>query len=89
MAGFVTQSAYISLPVCNDHRDTHLQPPTKHLSLGTGTVSLLGWARAQFLTGCGCSVFKSCPTLYDLMDCSMLAFPGLCYLSELAQIHVH
>ena len=46
-------------------------------------------ARAQFLTGCCCSVIKSCPTLCDLMDCSMPAIPGVCFLSELAQIHVH
>ena len=32
MVGFVTQSEYISLPICNDHKDTHLQHPTKHLS---------------------------------------------------------
>ena len=81
MAGFVTQSEYISLPICNNHRDTPV--------IGRVSVSLLGWTRAQFLTGCCCSVVKSCPTLCDLMDCSMPAFPGLCYLSELAQIHVH
>ena len=35
------------------------------------------------------SVTKSCPTLCDLMDCSMLAFPVLHYLPEFVQIHVH
>ena len=48
MAGFVTQSEYISLPICNDHRDTHLQPPTKHLSWGTVSVSLLCWQELNF-----------------------------------------
>ena len=36
-----------------------------------------------------CSVTKSCPTLCDLMDCSMPGFSVLHYLPEFAQIHVH
>ena len=36
-----------------------------------------------------CSVTKSCPTLCDLMDYSMLGFPVLHYLPEFSQIHVH
>ena len=39
--------------------------------------------------GCCCSVAKSCPTLYNPMNCSMLGFPVLHHLPELAQIHVH
>ena len=35
------------------------------------------------------SVAKSCPTLCDLMDCSMPGFPVLHYLPEFAQICVH
>ena len=35
------------------------------------------------------SVTQSCPTLCDPMGCSMPGFPGLHYLLEFAQIHVH
>jgi len=35
-----------------------------------------------------CSVAKSCPTLCDLMDCSMPGSSVLYYLPEFAQIHV-
>ena len=35
------------------------------------------------------SVTKSCPTLYDPMDCNMPRFPVLHYLVEFTQIHVH
>ena len=36
-----------------------------------------------------CSVAKSCPTLCNPMDYSMLGFPVLHYLPEFAQTHVH
>ena len=36
-----------------------------------------------------CLVAKSCPTLYDPMDCSTPGFPVLYCLLEFAQIHVH
>ena len=36
-----------------------------------------------------CSVTKSCPTLWDSMDCSTPGFPVLHYLPEFAQTHVH
>ena len=36
-----------------------------------------------------CSVAQLCPTLCDLMDCSMPSFPALHQLPELAQTHVH
>ena len=39
--------------------------------------------------GCGFSVPKSCPTLCNPMDWSMLGMPVLHYLLELAQTHVH
>ena len=38
---------------------------------------------------CCCSVTKSCPTLYNPMNCSMPGFPFLHHLPEFAQIHVH
>ena len=34
-------------------------------------------------------VVKSCPILFDPMDCSTPDFPVLHYLLELAQAHVH
>ena len=39
-------------------------------------------------TGC-CSVTKSCPALWNPMDCSMPGFPVLHYVPDFAQIHVH
>ena len=38
---------------------------------------------------CCCSTTMLCPTLCDLMDCSMPGFLVLHYLLEFAQIHVH
>ena len=38
---------------------------------------------------CCCSVTKSCPTLYNPMDCSTPGFPVLPCLPEFAQTHVH
>ena len=35
------------------------------------------------------SVTKSCPTLCDSMNCNKPGFPGLYYLLEFAQTHVH
>ena len=46
------------------------------------------WRRNGREDNC-CSVTKSCPTLYDPMDCSTLGFPVLNYLLEFAQIYVH
>ena len=42
----------------------------------------------DFLRHC-CSSTKSCPTLCNPMDCSMLDFPVLHHLPEFAQTHVH
>ena len=36
-----------------------------------------------------CSIAKSCLTLCDPMDCSMLGFPVLLHLPDFAQVHVH
>ena len=42
-----------------------------------------------FSIWCCCLVAKSCPTPFDLMDCSMPSSPVLHSLPEFAQIHVH
>ena len=36
-----------------------------------------------------CSVTKSCPTLYDCVDCSIPGFPVIHYLPEFVLTHVH
>ena len=36
-----------------------------------------------------CSVAQSCPTVYDLMDCSTPGFPVSHHLPELAQSRIH
>ena len=41
------------------------------------------------LANCCCSVTKSCPTLRNLMDCTMPGIPVLRNLPEFAQVHVH
>ena len=38
---------------------------------------------------CCCSITKSCLTLWDPMDCSMLGFPILHYLLLFAQTRIH
>ena len=45
--------------------------------------------RLQRSSGSCCSVAQSCPTLCNLMDCSMPGFPVLHHLLEPAQTHVH
>jgi len=45
------------------------------------------WNRKEFITCC--SVYKSCPTLCDPMDCCMSGFSVFHYLPKFAQIHVH
>ena len=43
----------------------------------------------SIITGCYCSVSKSCPTLCDPMGWSMPDFPVLHLLPEFTQTHVH
>ena len=38
---------------------------------------------------CCCLATKSCPTLWDPMDCSTPGLPDSHYLPEFAQTHVH
>ena len=60
----------------------------------------LGATKPQLLIPCSracvlqqelfcCSVTKSCPILFDLLDSSMSGSPVLHYLPEFVQIHVH
>ena len=70
-------------------------PPSHHLHLDVASLIIfhsllivLGpekWSRLRIC----CSVTKLCPTLCDLMDCSMPGLPILHYLPEFAQTHVH
>ena len=41
------------------------------------------------ILNCFCSVAKSCPTLWDPVDCSIPGFPVLHHLPEFVQTHVH
>ena len=38
---------------------------------------------------CCCSVARSCPTFCGLIDCSTPGFPGIHYVLEFAQTHIH
>ena len=53
-------------------------------SVGASLSPQVGREEGQ---GGRCSVAQSCPTLYDLMDCSTPGFPILHHLPELAQSH--
>ena len=46
-------------------------------------------SRSPILLSCCCSAPRSCLTLCNSMDCSVLVFPALHRLLELAQTHVH
>ena len=52
-------------------------------------MRLLDHTVILFLVFCCCSPAKSSLTLCNPMNCSMPGFPGLHYLLEFAQIHVH
>ena len=43
----------------------------------------------QNARGCCCLVAKSCPTIFNSMDCSIPGFPVLYYLPQFAQTYVH
>ena len=61
--------------------------------VGSGGVDMscvhITRARAFLVYECCCSIDKSCPTLYDPMDCSTPGFPVLHCLLEFAQTYVH
>ena len=48
----------------------------------------LAWKNSLLFGSC-CSVTKSCPTLWDPMDCSTSSFPVLHNLPEFVQTHVY
>ena len=55
-----------------------LSPPLLYtLSSCIGIPSLILCSTSIFLSFCHCSVAQACPTLCDLMDCSMPGFPVL------------
>jgi len=49
----------------------------------------MGFGLVALHLRCCCSVAESCPTLCDLMDCSMPGSSLLHYILEFAHIHVH
>ena len=57
-----------------------------YVNLSIHTLLMNIWVISSF---CCCSVAKSCPTLCDSMDCSMLGFTILCYFPDFAQTYVH
>ena len=52
-----------------------------------GNRDIHQWNRKEFVTCC--SVYKSCPTLCDPMDCCMSGFSVLHHLPKFDEIHVH
>ena len=77
--------------------DTYTPWPSSLHPTPLGHHRALSWAPCTkqhlpssylFYTFC-CSLAQSCLALYNPMDCSMPSFPGLQYLSEFAETHVH
>ena len=66
-------------------RESHPAQPAVHCLRTAGSYILPSF----LVVYCCCSVTKSCPTLYDPMDCSTPGFPVLHYLLEFAQTPVH
>ena len=58
------------------------------MGLGLGLYGGKSFINVSFCCRC-CSVTKTCPTLWDPMDCSTPGSPVLHCLPEFAQIHVH
>ena len=57
-----------------------------HLQARHNITNLSKGSESPSALCCCCSISKSCPTLYNFIDCST---PGLPCLPEFAQIHVH
>ena len=53
--------------------------------LQTNLMAATGWVHYSHY----CSVARSCPTLFNHVDCSTPGFPVLHHLPDPAQIHVH
>ena len=66
-------------------RESHPAQPAVHCLRTAGSYILPSF----LVVYCCCSVTKSCPTLYDPMDCSTQGFLVLHHLPQLAQTHVH
>ena len=64
-------------------RDTH------HVGKCLCIHSLLVLKSRENITFCCCSVTQWCPTHCNAKDCSVLGFPVLHHLLELAQTHIH
>ena len=57
------------------------------LGVGLCPSQLVAWLKASQLFSC--SVFQSCPTLCNPMDCSTPGIPVPHYLPKSAQVHIH
>ena len=55
---------------------------------GSDTTERRNWTELNWDLCC-CSVSKFCLSLSDPIDWSTQGFPGLCYLPEFPQIHIH
>ena len=89
--GFSRQQYWSGLP-CLLHRILPTQGSNLHLlhvlHWQVGSLPLVPPGKSP-KSGCCCPVTKSCPILWDLMDCSTPGFPVLHYLPEFAQTLVH
>ena len=58
---------------------------------GTWAPTLGAWSPSQWTISCCCccSAAKSCPTLCDIMNCSMSGFSVQHYVPEFPQTHIH
>ena len=87
-ARFINKTSQDKMVTTATH--TLLSHKTSYFSKVMYTVVI--WYKPKLgksMLGTCCSVTKSCPTLYDLMDCSVPGFPVLRCLLEFSQYHLH
>ena len=77
--------AYASPHVLRALPGSSVTTPWPTAALAVSFLSVDSWL-PRGMCSC-CSVVKSCPALWDPMDCSTPGFPVLRYLLEFAQIH--
>ena len=76
---------------CGASEMNYHQPQKRPVFIQGDVVYMVELERSPLLWAlyCCCSVAQSCPTLCDVIDCSMPGFPVLQHLPELTQTHVH
>ena len=83
----VTDFVFLGSKISADSDCSHIIK--RCLLLGRKALTNLDSVLKTEILLCFSSVTQSCPTLYDLMDCSTQGFPVYHQFPELSQTHVH